>query len=173
MKPNLFIFLSLFLFHSSLAETQPLNIEITLVGADGKSYRNWVITERSIVYFEECHQKGVSFQKKSSIKIKKEISRILIQLDSLGLNGDYGCQSKSSIHGENKFKIFSTFTYNNKEGHINLSISNCFLNFEVNELITQINRMINEEKVPKIPLFQVNEADCSCEKYLIYRIYDN
>ncbi len=133
---------------------------------DWSQNKKWIIRSNRILYMQGC--KTDTFPVKNIDKSNK-LYRIL---DSLKYYQNYSCKEFSSLHSNSKYRLFSSWTFNKKDGYFNFSIINCQLNKNIDSLIEVINPFITKVD-SKIPNIQEGISDCKCVPYKVVKVYED
>ncbi len=131
---------------------------------DWSQNKKWIIRSNRILYMQGC--KTDTFPVKNIDKSNK----LYGILDSLKYYQNYSCKEFSGLHSNSKFRLFSSWTLNKKDGYFNFSIINCQLNKNIDSLVELINPFITKID-SKIPNIQEGVRDCKCVPYKVVKVY--
>ena len=145
-----------------------LFIDIKLHYPNGEIFCQWTLSKYLISY------------KKDAKVITKKISKYnldtlyqkLIDIDSNQYTDYYGCNDSRIRMNEFVYSFFYDYKYQFKTGHRYFTISNCFLNKDINLLNQICNHLFINKNITELPSFQSQSYDCNCTKYKIIRKYD-
>ncbi|GEM_PF-2024024 len=141
-------------------------LDIALFGPDNQLKERWFLTEKELLYFNDC--KMVYRQK---VNETAEISQTLLSVDSLKLMNNYGCRGDISIQGENSVQIIGYISKHNIQSHFNFKIYNCFMDEKIGILINKLNEKIKSSNISKIEDVQLKSGGCKCENFKFGKIY--
>lgn len=128
--------------------------------------RKWIVRYDNIIYSRGC--KTDTFKVKN-LHNSKELYRLL---DSLHYIENYACKGQSSLHSESRYKLFSTWVRNDKEGYFSFSIINCQLNKNLDTLVNLLNTYIPVGHDAVIPKIQEGFGDCKCKAYKEVKVFE-
>lgn len=149
------------------SKANDLHLKVSFESYGGKVIESWSYFAGTALYYDKCNL--THFEK---IKARNDSSLLAI-IDRLDSNYllDYGCENRSSIGGDNLVRFFITKKSLTEDKHLNFSISACFLDTAVSELISELNKILEPTKIKQIPNFQRPATDCQCKPYEFRRIY--